>query len=350
MSSDGNTRGQISRRTLIASTGQLAVGGALAGIPGINKMFNADAPIILGSGSHRYECIHDWITPPPGMIFGDTHGVAQDAKGNIYIAHTVNGDSKSDDAICVYDEKGKFLRSWGSEFKGGAHGLDIRREGNEEFIYHCDVNHRKFTKTKLDGTVVLALDAPVESGKYANGENFIPTNVAFSPNGDFYIADGYGSSWIHQYKQDGTYIRTFGGTGTGNGQVRTPHGIWLDNRGHTPVLAVADRGNRRIQYFDLDGKFIKICTDGMRQPCHFSIRKDEMLVPDLDSVITILDRDNKPIVQLGDGFPSNLRDHPRADFIPGKFIHPHDAMFLRNGDILVAEWVPIGRVTLLKRV
>jgi hypothetical protein len=62
-----------------------------------------------------------------------------------------------------------------------------------------------------------------------------------------------------------------------------------------------------------------------------------MLVPDLDSVITILDEKNKPIVQLGDGAPSNLRDHPRADFIPGKFIHPHDAIFLPNGHVCVAD-------------
>ena len=75
-----------------------------------------------------------------------------------------------------------------------------------------------------------------------------------------------------------------------------------------------------------------------------------MLVPDLESIITVLDENNKVIVQLGDGAPSSLRDHPRPDFVPGKFIHPHDAIFLRNGDILVAEWVPIGRVTLLKRV
>ena len=75
-----------------------------------------------------------------------------------------------------------------------------------------------------------------------------------------------------------------------------------------------------------------------------------MLFPDLESVVTILDEHNKVIVQLGDGHPSNLRDHPRSDFIPGKFIHPHDTMYLRNGDILVAEWVPIGRVTLLKHI
>jgi hypothetical protein len=29
-------------------------------------------------------------------------------------------------------------------------------------------------------------------------------------------------------------------------------------------------------------------------------------------------------------------------------VHPHDAIWLANGDILVAEWVPIGRVTLLR--
>ena len=75
-----------------------------------------------------------------------------------------------------------------------------------------------------------------------------------------------------------------------------------------------------------------------------------MLVPDLKSVVTILDRDTLVAAQLGDGAPDDLRGHPRADFIPGKFIHPHDAQFLHNGNILVAEWVPIGRVTLLRKL
>jgi hypothetical protein len=63
-----------------------------------------------------------------------------------------------------------------------------------------------------------------------------------------------------------------------------------------------------------------------------------------------LDKDNKVITHLGDGHPSPLRGEPREKFIPGKFIHPHTAMFLNNGDILVAEWVPIGRITLLRKV
>jgi len=79
-----------------------------------------------------------------------------------------------------------------------------------------------------------------------------------------------------------------------------------------------------------------------------------LLVPDLESVITLLDRDGKAIAHLGDGAengkPSGLRDAKREAFLPGKFIHPHTAIFLANGDILVAEWVPIGRITLLRKV
>ncbi|MBC8064770.1 MAG: hypothetical protein H7Y17_08070 [Chlorobia bacterium] len=337
---NGNT---VSRRTFLVGT----TGAAVAMASGFRTW--SDEKIILGSGEHRYECIHDWITPPEGMIFGDTHGVAQDGKGRIYVAHTVNGQSKSSDAVCVYDEKGKFLNSWGSRFKGGAHGLDLRKEGNEEFLYHCDTSARKVVKTKLDGTVVWEMGAPAESGKYKDGAGYVPTNVAFAKDGDFYIGDGYGSSWIHQYDVKGNFVRTFGGYGKDPGQLNCPHGLWVDTRLKEPLLAVADRGNRRIQYFSLDGKHVRFETSGMRLPCHFSLRKELMLVPDLESVVTILDQDNKPVVQLGDGKPSDLRGHPRADFIPGKFIHPHDAMFLRNGDILVAEWVPIGRVTLLRK-
>jgi len=131
-------------------------------------------------------------------------------------------------------------------------------------------------------------------------------------------------------------------------KVQQPHGLWVDRRGPKPLLAVADRANRRIQYFSLDGKHHSFVKNGMRLPCHFSIQNGKMLVPDLESVITILDERNDVITHLGDGHPSGLRDHPRNDFVPTKFIHPHDAMFLRNGDILVAEWVPIGRVTLLR--
>lgn len=340
------TRRQFLTQALLAAAGVSTLGRAWAD----GQTAPGAMPILLGQGAHLYEWVPDWLTPPPSIQWGDTQGIAQDSQGRIYIAHTVHSGSASGDAIVVFDKHGKFLTSWGERFRGGAHGLDLRQDGPDEFLYHCDTAHKVVVKTTLAGQVIWEKTAPVEAGVYKDGSPFTPTNVAFAPDGGYYIADGYGSSWIHQYSAKDEYVRTFGGLGTDAGKVHTPHGLWVDTRLTEPALVVADRSNHRLQYFTLDGRHREFVTVGMRQPCHFKLRGEEMLVPDLDSVLTILDRDNKVVAQLGDGDPSNLRDAPRTAFIPGKFIHPHAANFLHNGDILVAEWVPIGRITLLRKL
>jgi len=58
---------------------------------------------------------------------------------------------------------------------------------------------------------------------------------------------------------------------------------------------------------------------------------------------------------MGDGKAANgdvgsRRNQSRNEFTPGQFITPHAAIFLRGGNVLVAEWLPIGRITLLRRV
>ena len=339
------------RRQFLAGAASTVVGAAFAARSSASRVQKTlPKRIILGKGDHAYECWHDWLLPPANLLWGDTHGVAQDSHGRIYIAHTVREHSPSSNTIVVYDHNGKYITSWGSQWVGGAHGLDLRREGREEFLYHTDIAHRVYAKTSLAGEVIWQKGLPTESGVYGPNDPFIPTNTAFAPNGDFYVADGYGSNWIHQFALNGDYIRTFGGTGTELGKFRTPHGLMLDSRKKPYSLVVADRANRRLQYFTLDGKVISQLTNGMREPCHFHTRGELMVVPDLDSVVTILDGTNQVLEQLGDGFPTNLTDAPRSQFIPGKFIHPHSAKFLHNGDILVVEWVTHGRITLLKRV
>ena len=77
---------------------------------------------VIGEGNHKYEVTHDWGELPKEIAYGNCHGVVEDAQGLIYIHHTVNKESKSDDAMVVFDGKGKFVKSWGKEFKGGAHG------------------------------------------------------------------------------------------------------------------------------------------------------------------------------------------------------------------------------------
>jgi hypothetical protein len=309
---------------------------------------------ILGEGEHKYECLHDWLQPPEGLMWGDTHGLAQDAQGRIFVAHTVHGQSTKAQAVVTYDESGKFLSAWGDAFRGGAHGLDLRAEGDKEFLYHCDTRRHLIVKTDLAGEVVWQQGYPDQAGVYESSEKFVPTNIAFLPGekgmGDFVVGDGYGSSYVHRYTRDGTWVKTLIKPGSEAGKVSCPHGLWVDERTGTPRLAVADRGNRRIQYFSLEGEHQGFVTEGVRMPCHFKFKGDIMLVPDLESVVTLLDKNDKVIVHLGDGHPSKLRGEPREKFIPGKFIHPHTAIFLRSGDILVAEWVPVGRITLLRKI
>jgi hypothetical protein len=46
---------------------------------------------------------------------------------------------------------------------------------------------------------------------------------------------------------------------------------------------------------------------------------------------------------------SGIRED-EAKWIDGKFVHPHDACFDREGNIIVAEWVRTGRISKLTKV
>ncbi len=346
--------GNISRRTVVAAGAAMAAGHAL-GAPWIRTSNKSGlGPVVVGEGSHQYECIHDWATPPSDIVFGNTHGVAQDSKGNIYIKHTVHASSPKADAVVVFDADGKFVRSWGSEYKGGAHGLHLSRERDGEFLYLCDQARGVVDKTTLTGEKVWTLKFPDESGVYNSLGEYHPTNIAVVPSGPkagyFFVADGYGKSWIHRFDDKCNYLGTFGGPGKERGQLSCPHGLMIDTRLPEPRLVVADRSNKRLQYFTLDGRHTGFVTDKLKAPCHFDQRADELLVPDLSARVTILDRSDNVIVHLGDDNDFRLRDKPRDQFIPGKFIAPHSAIFDRDGNIFVVEWVEVGRVTKLRKV
>ena len=149
--------------------------------------------------------------------------------------------------MVVFDRKGKFIRSWGKEFRGVAHGLHIRKEGRDEFLY-LTVNAANpsmtpqpamqavVVKTTLKGEIVWKIAGPPDVDGYKPGadgapKRYNPTNVAIAPNGDIYVGDGYGSSYVNQYNSKAEYIRTFGGRGSEAGQLAEPHGIWMDTRG-----------------------------------------------------------------------------------------------------------------------
>ena len=313
---------------------------------------------ITGHGEHQYEVIHDWGSLPSKFAYGNTHGVCEDSQDRIYVFHTVGAGSPCADALVVFDSEGRFVKSWGSEFSGGAHGLHLQKEGSEEFLYLCDIKRSLVVKTTLDGEVVLTLGYPGDSPQYplaAGGEpakKYIPTNVAVAPNVDISVADGYGSSFINQYNAAGEFIRTFGGTGSAAGQLDCPHGLMVDTRGSTPRLLVADRKNNRLQSFSLEGGHLGF-AHGVNLPCHFHEHQGMLVIPDLASRVTLMDRDNQVLVHLGEGDAASfreLRKEPRDKFPAGRFVAPHGACFDNEGNIFVVEWVEIGRVTKLRRL
>jgi hypothetical protein len=315
---------------------------------------------ILGQGEFQYEAIHDWGELPHNIQYGNTHGVCEDSQGNIYIHHTVNATSDSFDTMVVFDSKGKFVRSWGSQFKGGAHGLTIRKEGSEEFLYLCDYEHGIVTKRTLKGEEVFTLGYPAESETYKPKDAtstvpYRPTNVAIAANGDIYVGDGYGSSFINQYNAKGEFIRTFGSFGNAEDQLDCPHGLWVDLRKGTPILVVTDRGNSRLHRFTLDGKHVDNILGTSKMPCNLNERDGYVVVPDLLSKVVILDRNNAVVATLGEGEYSKqdwstLRNQPTGKFVPGRFVCPHGASFDHEGNIFVVEWVESGRVTKLRKL
>jgi len=317
---------------------------------------NGRKPLIIGEGDYQYEWIADWGELPSNIKYGNCHALAEDSAGNIYVLHTVHPSSPSGDSVVVFDSKGKFVSSWGWEFRGGAHGLLLRKEGNTEYLYISDSQHRIVSKRTLKGEEVWTLGYPSEAKPYAAnpGIPYRPTNVAVAANGDIYVGDGYGSSYINQYDHKGKYIRTFGGIGNEAGKLSCPHGIIVDIRGDKePVLLIADRGNNRIQRFTLDGKHIDF-IEGTIMPCHFGYSKNgDMVVPDLAARVTLMDRSNRVIEHLGDDSASEwrkTRTMTRDKFTPGKFITPHGACFDHADNIFVVEWVEVGRVTKLRKV
>jgi DNA-binding beta-propeller fold protein YncE len=279
---------------------------------------------------------------------GYTHGVVEDSQGRIYVHNT------SKDSVLVFDPDGNFLNSWGEEFAAGAHGMYLNKEHDGEYLYLSTTNQGMVVKTTLDGRVIYRIGTPDLPHIYNEATKFSPTETAVAPNGDVYIADGYGQPWVHQYSAKAEYIRSFGGLGDGLGNLNNPHGIKIDTRTSEPMVLVSDRGNHRLQYFTLDGKPVKIVKGMLDLPCTTDQYQDEIYIPDLHSRLSILDRNDQLITHLGErekgweiqGWPNITHGQRQV----GNFTSPHDLHVDNNGNIYVVEWISDGRITKLARV
>ena len=357
-------RNNITRRRFLNTT---TATGAGISMPQLLLGQKSSKETIIGEGKHRFEVQHDWAKLPDKYSWQTTHNVAVDAEGLLYVIHEGHANKKDHPSIFVFDQKGKFIRAFGSQFQGGGHGIEVRTEGKDQFLYVCSYQQVKsFAKMTLEGKTVWEKYAPMESGVYRKDEDkvrvkrwgrdaFMPTNFAFLDDGGFLLADGYGSFCIHRYDKDANWVSKFGGPGKGEGKFNTPHGIWIDRRpGRKPQIVVCDRAHHSLQYFTMDGKYIETLK-GYGLPANIDSWKDLLLVPELHARVTLLNNKNEVVARLGDDVErvtkkvKGVRNDSKK-WLPGKFVHPHDACFDKEGNIFVAEWVSTGRVTRLRRL
>jgi DNA-binding beta-propeller fold protein YncE len=340
----GPSGAELSRRKFLAATGAtvagLAVGGRVAA-----EEIAPKTPVTIGSGKWAYTLVDGWGAPPDGMKYDFGCAIVVDARDRVYV------HSHAQKMVLVFDRDGKLLSDFNADFAGSGsgsgnpsgHGLYHQKAGRDEFLYFSVLEpYHEVVKTDLNGKVLMRLGQVKEESSTSIKFPFnMPTDVAVAPNGDLYVAEGYGGNKVHRFDEHGKFIQTIGEPGKGPGQFTTPHGIWIDTRKakHEPEVYVADRNNNRLQVFTLDGKLKREVKEGIRQPCCFYPYKNVMFVPDLDKVVTILDENDAVVAQLGDG---------RTVTDDSAFKAPHALTVDSHGDLYVVEWVPDARLRKFK--
>lgn len=334
----------------------------------------------IGSGRHAYRWIDNWAQIPDSAARqgGWAHsGMAVTSQGDVVTFHP------GEPLLLFFATDGRLLRSVATDLTEG-HGITCAREGDAEYLWLADPGSKairagdevrrsaspgRVIKMTLDGRVVQTLERP-ELAVYGEGK-YAPTSVAvfeerFGGNGDVWVADGYGKNYVHRYSRfskAGEYIGSINGGEGGAGAFSCPHGIWIDYRRANPELYVADRGNRQVQVYDLDGRFQRAFgSEFLSSPSGFARDGQFLIVAELWARLAILDADDRLVCYLGDnsavrdlpGYPNELdaRNLPGRStrLRPGLFNSPHGIATDSAGNIYVAEWLIGGRLTKLEKL
>lgn len=353
------TRRNFIQNTAMASAAALTMPSFAFSI--LNKK-TKPADIIIGHNGFTYKVDKNWAkigTNSNPLI--NCHEMVQDSKGRLIMLgdHTHNN-------ILIFDKSGKLLDYWGTAY-GGGHGLTLSKEGEEDFLFIVDCGYAQdragktitqagqVVKTDVNGRIIFTIGHPCTIGIYKDTEKFQPTETAVAPNGDIYVADGYGSDYIIQYNAKGQYIRHFGGKNNENQDhnLVTAHGVVVDTRDkNNPTLICTSRGENCFKVFTLDGKFIKridlpgmyVCRpviNGENLYAGVCWSKDAAGKRNANSgFVTILDKNNKVISCPGGEAPQcqNGILQPTLQMANPVFQHGHDVCIDEDKSVYVCQW------------
>lgn len=337
----------ISRRTFVKQS--TAAAGAAFLMPGYTVNIHSKTPAdgeIVGHGDFRYRVHKSWGDLDPGKTpVKNCHEMVMDSKKRLIMITDETANN-----VLIYDKSGKLLDSWGNEFPSG-HGMTYWDAGGEEFLFITD-NGGAVVKTTLDGREVMRMPSPHDIGVYSEDERYVPTETTIGPNGDIYVADGYGSQYILQYTMDGEFIRKFGGRGDGEDQFQTAHGVCVDARdANNPTLLCTSRAHNAFKRFTLDGKYLSTIFLPGAFVCR-PVIDDDMLYAgvcwsrlkylnrtDRSGFVTILDKEDRVVSNPGGTAPRYVQGQLQlmVQDVP-VFFHCHDVCIDDDKNIYVCQW------------
>ena len=305
---------------------------------------------LVGHNQFLYRVDLSWaseieLTPDSSR---DHHEMVISKAGHIYV---LTNDFRNN--ILILDPSGELIDTWTLGLEA-AHGLTISHSEDEEMLFITDYKTQTVYKTTLWGQILMRIRAPEFLDIYSGSNAYLPTGTAVSKNGDVYIADGYGSSYIIQYDVEGRYISHFGGRGEDEESVNSSHGIAIDSRGAEQTLLVTSREDACIKRFTLCGDYIESINIPGAYMCRPVVHgenlyaavcwSDKLYAPNT-GFVTILNRDNVVVSNPGgigpeyvDGKVRKLRQE-----VP-LFSHCHDVCVDNDENVYVCEWNASGRL------
>src|SRR6266852_3744265 len=217
-----------------------------------------------------YRSVPDFLKMPPDLYLGEVAGVALNSRGDIFVFSRgqTGGPAYGASAaqLLEFSPNGKFVREIGHNLYAWsfAHSVKVDKDDN---IWVADKGSDMVIKFNPEGRVVMvfgrkqeASDEGTEPLKHpkpplppVDGMFRQVTDMAWDSAGNTYISDGYVNSRVAKADKNGVWLKSWGEPGDQSGQFNTPHNIGVDAHDN---IYVADRGNRRIQVFDTEGKFL----------------------------------------------------------------------------------------------
>jgi DNA-binding beta-propeller fold protein YncE len=206
-----------------------------------------------------------WPKKPDRWKWGHMPGVAVDKQDRVWLF------TREKPPVQCYGTDGNLILAWGDDFIGNAHHIKIGPDGN---IWIADIGKHVVRKCTPEGRVIVTLGTEGKSGCDEACLN-MPTDMAITPAGDVFVADGYGNHRVVHFDKNGKYVKAWGKLGTKPGEFNLPHAIEVDSKGR---LYVADRNNVRVQVFNQAGEVLDVWSN-LITPWGFCITaKDEVWI------------------------------------------------------------------------